>query len=77
MGDQFISKLEMDVSESVCGAPIGLDCWDDCNKQQGPCEWCGSEGYCCKIGMIGNGCDGTFGGDKVHKCVFEPISKLI
>ena len=28
----------------------GEDCWDGCNQLQGKCDWCGSCGYCCRIG---------------------------
>ena len=50
----------------------GIDCWYFCNKRQGPCPWCGTEGSCCtqKSGWtdISNGCDGTFGGLTRHEC---------
>jgi len=49
----------------------GIDCWIDCEQQQGPCEWCGS-GVCCRKGWwdTSNGCDGTIGmAGKGHVCV--------
>ena len=58
---------------------IGEDCWYECGKKQGPCAWCGSEGWCCtqKSGWTdtSNGCDGTFGGVSKHECALKP-SKL-
>ena len=53
----------------------GQDCWEDCNKIQGKCSWCGSMGYCCtkaKDYEKSNGCDGTFGGDEIHVCALPP-----
>ena len=50
------------------------DCWYGCNQQQGKCSWCGQNGYCCKDGTPGNGCDGSFGGVSIHACT---LSKLI
>ena len=50
----------------------GKNCWDGCNKQQGRCNWCGTDGYCCRKGWsIGNGCDGTFGGTGHHLCLLK------
>ena len=55
---------------------IGKDCWENCNRQQGPCDWCGSMGFCCtkKNGWTdtSNGCDGSFGGEKGHECALKP-----
>ena len=39
----------------------GKDCWNGCKKTQGECEWCGTEGWCCRLGWKGNGCDGSMG----------------
>ena len=52
----------------------GEDCWDHCDGKQGPCSWCGLEGMCCSMrpGYVGNGCDGTFGGDPNHVCKLKP-----
>ena len=54
----------------------GKSCWGHCNKKQGACSWCGSEGMCCtqKPGWndISKGCDGTFGGLTMHECVRKP-----
>ena len=54
----------------------GEACWSECNHQKGKCEWCGIEGYCCKKGSLGNGCDGTFGGETGHRCVIKPKGNL-
>ena len=62
------------------------DCWNvgQCGYDgpngrdgQGPCEFCGPEGYCCKKESAGwwdktNGCDGTIGGEAGHRCVNKP-----
>ena len=60
----------------ITQARLGEDCWDGCNKQQGKCEWCGSEGYCCRQGWEGNECDGTFGGPNNHQCVLKPGKEM-
>merc|ERR1712129_160126 len=49
----------------------GQNCWGDCNNQQGKCAWCGTDGWCCRKGWTGNGCDGTYGGDDHHLCVSD------
>jgi len=46
----------------------GYDCYPECGSKQGPCAWCGSKGMCCKIGWIGNGCNGNIGGLSHHEC---------
>ena len=47
----------------------GKDCWWGCKKKQGPCEWCGTEGWCCRLGWTGNGCDGSMGAEGMgHVC---------
>ena len=53
----------------------GEDCWTGCERQQGPCDWCGKDGMCCRKGQdyVGNGCDGCLGEDgKGHVCVKKP-----
>ena len=47
------------------------DCWDDCNKQEGKCAWCGTDGWCCRKDWVGNGCDGNIGGPNDHQCVLK------
>ena len=53
-------------------ANIGLNCWYKCGEEQGPCDWCGQDGNCCKKGLTGNGCDGTIGGLTRHECAGKP-----
>ena len=59
----------------------GKDCWYKCNRRQGPCPWCGSEGYCCTQqndwNDTSNGCDGTFGGVSMHECALKPSNLLV
>ena len=52
----------------------GKDCFAVC-KKQGRCDWCGMDGWCCRKDRIGNGCDGTLGGDN-HQCVLKPGNVL-
>ena len=58
----------------------GKDCWNVCHTQYpwagGKCDWCGKDGWCCKKGTIGNGCDGTFGGSFNHQCALKPGSGM-
>merc|ERR1719491_2631883 len=49
----------------------GGSCWNGCNKKQGKCDWCGADGFCCRMGWIGNECDGSFGGANGHQCVLN------
>ena len=55
-------------------------CWGKCEAKDGPCEWCGTEGWCCRQKNIKNGCDGNLGSKNHHICVhglgFEPL-KLV
>ena len=53
----------------------GKDCWNGCSQKQGKCDWCGADGWCCRKDWAGNGCDGTFGGEKGHQCVLRPQGK--
>ena len=46
----------------------GRDCWSNCGHQEGPCDWCGNGGMCCKVGDVGNGCDGIMGTTGYHGC---------
>ena len=53
---------------------VGPSCWNECDFAQGKCDWCGSEGYCCrKNWKAGNGCDGSFGGTKKHECALKHL----
>ena len=49
----------------------GEDCLNGCNSQEGKCDWCGTNGWCCRKDSIGNGCDGTFGGTNSHQCALK------
>ena len=54
----------------------GEDCYPHCNREQGLCDWCGADGWCCRQGWtVGNGCDGSFGGENMHECVLKPAAK--
>merc|ERR1712025_670562 len=46
----------------------GKECWKNCDKTEGKCGWCGPNGYCCRRGWTGNGCDGHIGGHNFHAC---------
>ena len=57
---------------------IGMECWSDCEIQQGPCpSFCGNHGMCCTMNPYwkdqSNGCDGTFGGVWRHECVYNEV----
>ena len=41
-------------------------------SKEGKCDWCGTDGWCCKKTFVGNGCDGTFGGINQHTCTLKP-----
>merc|ERR1711931_609700 len=45
----------------------GKECWNNCNKITGRCNWCGS-GSCCRIGYIGDGCSASTGCPNNHCC---------
>ena len=45
------------------------DCWDSCDQQSGRCEWCGSQGACCRSGWGGSdGCAVESGCIDFHCC---------
>lgn len=53
----------------------GTNCWNQCNRQSGPCAWCGAGGRCCRnSGMFREeaGCEGFNRGYNhfAHKCSF-------
>lgn len=69
-GDQCYQKQQARYSVQN----FGQDCWDSCNSQQGPCDFCGS-GYCCRLAWhdTSNGCDGEMGiTGRGHVCVADP-----
>jgi len=56
----------------------GMECWNHCHQQQGPCPvWCGKHGMCCTMNPFwndkSNGCDGTFGGAWRNQCVYGEV----
>ena len=53
----------------------GMDCWENCNKRAGACDWCGI-GLCCKNKEIKNGCDGLSGGGSRHHCTLLSPGKF-
>jgi len=61
-----------------CSQPsqqAGTNCWNQCNRQAGPCAWCGAGGRCCRnSGMLQEeaGCEGFNRGYNrfAHKCSF-------
>lgn len=50
----------------------GENCWPECDKTDGLCDWCGTKGGCCRKNWVANGCDGTMGGRRGHRCVRMP-----
>lgn len=63
----------MCVSKPVPGLINGRDqCWSECNKRDGKCDFCGSNGFCCRKGYNKYGCDGKIGGNDHHICVTYP-----
>ena len=55
----------------------GEDCYNECNGQEGKCDWCGPDGWCCRKNWAKNGCDGTIGGTTNHQCVLKPIGMVL
>merc|ERR1712141_237250 len=83
MGERVVSCAVAGTALPKCGAKdlmnTDKDCWNHCNKTQGPCSWCGTKGMCCttKSGWTdtSNGCDGTFGGSNFHACALMPVQE--
>ena len=48
-----------------------------CNNNQGKCNYCGFDGLCCKKGLTGNGCDGSFGGSNQHQCALKGMLQIL
>jgi len=49
--------------------PPNASCLARCGNKPGRCPgYCGTAGYCCKVGEILNGCDGWIGGELIHTC---------
>ena len=49
----------------------GEGCWHKCNQKEGKCDWCGTEGLCCRKGYQRSGCDGSLGSFWNHQCVLK------
>jgi len=74
-------------SSGACQAPgalsvknYGKGCWRGCTRKQGPCNWCGTGGSCCRFGWRDkrNGCDGTLGIPRMgHVCTANPSMNQI
>ena len=47
---------------------VNKNCWHECAKKKGPCDFCGS-GLCCKKGEKEKGCGGFIGGENSYICV--------
>lgn len=63
---QDMENIEQDLKNE------GVACWDECGKKKifGHCpEFCGQDGYCCKLGEKTNGCDGMNGRRNLRVCV--------
>jgi len=59
---------------------VGRECWLQCNQVDGRCLFCGTEGLCCRMGMLwkGNECDGKIGiSSDHHHCVARPEDSLL
>ena len=59
------------------GGANGENCWYNCNEMDGPCDWCGDVGLCCRKEWIGNGCNGSIGGASQHECVLNPGTNIL
>jgi len=46
-------------------------CWDHCQRRSGPCNWCGTRGWCCRHNEYSGGCDGN-GPAFRHGCIVGP-----
>ena len=73
-----IQPSRVSTNEVVETKNNGMECWSDCETQQGPCpSWCGEHGMCCTMNPYwkdkSNGCDGTFGGTWRHECVYNEV----
>jgi len=80
-------RIKSGIKENEGVKNIGKDCLNkgECGNYgnmysrggQGPCNYCGPEGYCCRKEKSGwwdktSGCDGTFGGERGHQCAARP-----
>merc|ERR1712216_198748 len=57
--------------EQPIGKNAGDKCWSQCGQKTGRCpQFCG-QGWCCRIGWSGNGCNGNMGGESNHRCAYR------
>lgn len=77
-GGQAQSLISLSVDKKTntsYAAPLehlGSDCWSGCGHRGGACNWCGSQGACCRSGW-GNDpaeCGGN-GGHNYHTCILR------
>merc|ERR1719187_278896 len=52
----------------------GKECWSQCNKRSGRCNWCGS-GSCCRIGWFEDGCGAGYTGCQNNHCCTKTITE--
>ena len=71
--DIYRNDIDIFVAKNV---NTGVGCLGKCGGKEGPCQWCGPTSMCCtqnpKISKNTNGCDGSFGGLKIHECIGNP-----
>ena len=59
--------LEEGIAKSIGSDP------PDSNESHGQCtSYCGAQGWCCRKGQTGNGCNGRIGGSGKHVCIPKP-----
>lgn len=72
---QPLSLIALNASS---GNPLerqGHNCWGSCGHRGGSCNWCGSEGACCRRGWGGDPSEcGNNGGDGYHMCTLRVSS---
>ena len=58
-----------------CARTFHTDCnnWFGDGNPNGPCDWCGPSGSCCRKNSKKNGCDGKIGGSGHHACIENPV----
>ena len=47
----------------------GKECRKHCRKPYGDCDWCGTEGKCCRKNRLGGSCTGYEGDPGFYICV--------
>ena len=67
------NKKIADLKHVLITSNYGKDCWNECNETQGPCSWCGPEGWCCSKDFKHYGCGGSFKVENYHVCVDQGV----